>query len=484
MTSRAEDDKPTWMVWLDYFKILYSLALTTFCVVCLMAAEATNQTTSFEDGVPAAAAIVITWVLFIWLGMIEGGQGCLVGLQPVDKEKYRESHPITYRCCVLAHKGDNMERFIVGRQFLVVLIIFVVNMMGSAIKGATIFGWASTTGVIEVFLSNSLALILSTIVLGQLTAQVNAAVCMLDFINVWFMYFNTHLSLAIEWTGLLHSVYLVQWIIAVIKGEKFESKEENPTGLKTAWFWIRCFYSLGFLGFCLAITLELILKGWTQMWDGVSPAVSIVIFFLLLVIVGILEGQQIAAFAVLKVPESEYKDNYKIAYTNCRLMFKGKNLAKFLIGRQILVATLMFVVARIASPNPDKMAGATVFNTSGGFQKFVDTGLLGAVVLTIIGSLIWRLLAAAKPLVFMSNPVITVLIYICLFLNEIGICAASWGIAWVLKLIFRYKEDWEYIGRPEEEEAGDLEKGEEVDDLELKEKERNQVQEGEDSSQS
>jgi hypothetical protein len=38
--------------------------------------------------------------------MMEGGQGCLVGLQPVDKELYRESHPVTlvkYSCCAYYH---------------------------------------------------------------------------------------------------------------------------------------------------------------------------------------------------------------------------------------------------------------------------------------------------------------------------------------------------------------------------------------------
>ena len=49
-----------------------------------------------------------------------------------------------------------------------------------------------------------------TIMIGQLTAQVNAANCMLDFINSYFMLFTNYVSLAIEFSGLLHSVYLVQ----------------------------------------------------------------------------------------------------------------------------------------------------------------------------------------------------------------------------------------------------------------------------------
>jgi hypothetical protein len=49
-------------------------------------------------------------------------------LQPTPKEKYAKTHPITLQSTTLAHAGDNMERFIVGRQFLVVLLIFIINM--------------------------------------------------------------------------------------------------------------------------------------------------------------------------------------------------------------------------------------------------------------------------------------------------------------------------------------------------------------------
>jgi hypothetical protein len=42
--------------------------------------------------------------------MVEGSQGSLVGLAPVDKELFKDSHPITYKCCEVAHKGDNLDR--------------------------------------------------------------------------------------------------------------------------------------------------------------------------------------------------------------------------------------------------------------------------------------------------------------------------------------------------------------------------------------
>jgi hypothetical protein len=161
--------------------------------------------------------------LILWLAVIEGGQGALVGLQPIEKDSYADTHSVALKCTSLAHKGDNMQRYIVGRQLLVVLIVFVTNMMGSAVADAAVLGLSDTFN--EIFLATGIAMILTTIILGQLTAQVNAANCMLDFINNYFMLFSTHLSLFIEFSGLLHSVYLVQIVFSKLTGQQIHSNE-------------------------------------------------------------------------------------------------------------------------------------------------------------------------------------------------------------------------------------------------------------------
>jgi hypothetical protein len=83
-----------------------------------------------------------------------------------------------------------MERFIVGRQFLVVLVVFVTNMMASAVDDASVLGLPDILN--EIFLATGIAVILTTIMIGQLMAQVNAANCMLDFLNNYFMLFTTY----------------------------------------------------------------------------------------------------------------------------------------------------------------------------------------------------------------------------------------------------------------------------------------------------
>ena len=456
------EEKPTcktlFLLATEYFKYLYSIALVCFCVVLVMAGIFQKETSGTKEyNIHPGGALFLFWILIAWLAMMEGGQGCLVGLQPIDKKDYSATHPITLMNTRVAHRGDNMDRFIVGRQFLVVLVIFLINMCGSAVPGSDPLGLPN--GVNAVFLGNGVALMITTIVLGQLTSQLNAAVCMLDFINNYFMLFTTYVSLFIEASGLLHAVYPVQMIFTKLSGQQIESFEEPPGLWKRTLFWGRVLFSTAILSFALAVTLEALVKGQSGMWEGVPVSVSVIIFFLLMCVVGLMDGMQIAAFALINMPEKELR-THKVAFSNCQLMFKGQNLQAFLIGRQVFVASLMFIVAKIATISI-KEGEANIFGVSDGFQKFLDTGLLGAVVLTIIGSLIWRILASSLPLAFMSNPAIYIIIRICLLIEGIGICSAAWVFARIHKFLVRHRRDEVYLGIEDKFTESDTEEGSE-----------------------
>jgi hypothetical protein len=424
---------------LESFKYLYSMGLLIFSVFLVMAAIFAEQTKATSDGLHPAIAFFVFWFLILLLATMEGGQGDLVGLQPIDKELYKETHPITHKNTVLAHKGDNMERFIVGRQFLVVLVVFVSNMMSSSIEDIDVLGL--NKGIQTVFYGSGVALILVTIMLGQLTAQVNAANCMLDFINNYFMlYFVTYVSLAIEMSGLLHSVYLVQIFFSKISGSPIESNEPPRSRIQNVFFWARVLFSSFVLAYAFAVTLSALFDGKTTMWDGIPSAVSVVVFFVLMCFVGMMEGMQIALFAVVNLPEDELAQ-HTIAHANCQLTFTGQNLQKFLIGRQICVTVCMFVVARITTLDIEIGVDDNVFGVSDSMQEFFNTGLLGAVITTIVASLAWRIIASSFPVAFLSNPLIYVIIRLCLALEASGLCSASWVLARFHKPMAGYQPD-------------------------------------------
>ncbi|CAB9497050.1 expressed unknown protein [Seminavis robusta] len=428
-------------------KYVYSTALLVFSVVVVMAAVFSEQTLLSKEAHPAVAFIVL-WVLVIWLAMMEGGQGCLVGLQPVDKTLYSHSHPTALRSTALAHRGDNMERFIVGRQFLVVLVVFVINMCGAALSGTTVLNLPTLAN--EIFVASGVAMMLMTIVIGQLTAQVNAANCMLDFINNYFMVFTTHASLAIEFSGLLHSVYLVQMFFGLCTGNA-GGDGGGRSNVQKAFFWSRVLMSLGILGLSFAVTLEALFSGKTAMWEGVPNGVSVVVFFALMCFVGLMEGMQIALFAVINMPEDMLQSS-TFANKTCKLTFEGNNLQAFLIGRQICVTICMFVVARITTIVVEE-GESNIFGISNGLQAFLNTGLLGAIITTLVASLGWRIVASSFPVAFLSNPLVYMILRLCLLLEHTGVCSSAWLLAIIQRAVLGYKVDEDYIGTPEERAA-------------------------------
>ena len=84
--------------------------------------------------------------------------------------------------------------------------------------------------------------------------------------------------------------------------------------------------STGLLIFAFAVTLAGLFDGKTTMWDGVPSGLAVVIFFALMAVVGMLEGMQIAFFAVAKLRESERGDK-PFAKRTCELLFRngGRN---------------------------------------------------------------------------------------------------------------------------------------------------------------
>lgn len=413
---------------------------------------AQRQTHISADFHPALAYAVI-WISILWLSMIEGGQGSLVGLAPINAELYKESHPIAYKCTAITNKGNNINRYLIGRQFMVVLVVFCVNLCGGPLDNAGI--WNFPTWVNAIFLTIGFAMILFTCMVGQLNSQVNASLHMLDYIDNYFALVTIWVAIGIEYSGLLHSSYLLQMLVSFMADRPIETKESPRSWIGKIFFWTRCIMSLALLFFCFAVTLEALFSGKTTMWKGIPPGSAIVVFFILMSIVGMLEGMQIAFFAVAKIPATE-RGNSTFALKTCNLLFQGdngkNNLPEFMIGRQLFVVTCMFFIARVTSIDiPEQgQESSNIFGVSDTVQRFMNTGLLGALITTIVGSIAWQLIASAFPLSFLANPLTYALLRACLFLEATGICSGAWVLAKVHKRVAGFQRDEVYIGTAED----------------------------------
>merc|ERR1711935_785443 len=180
----------------------------------------------------------------------------------------------------------------------VVIVVFTVNMSGGPNADAELWGLPKV--IIDIFLGFGLAMILFTCMFGQLNSQVNASHHMLDYLNNWFGLFTLYFANFVEFTGLLHASYVIQLLVGLLAGQPIESNDEPRTGIESAFFWFRCLMSLAILAFCIAVTMVALFNDQTTMWEGVPAGVSVVVFLFLMCVVGMLEGMQIAFFAVAK----------------------------------------------------------------------------------------------------------------------------------------------------------------------------------------
>lgn len=479
-------------------KVSISMILVLFSVVVVSTAICTKQTVATaENGVHPALAFCIFWFSLAWLAILEGGLNAMVGLQPIPKDVYKNTHRKAYLCTKIAHKDDNIERFIVGRQYLDLTIVFITSFMVSTVAGAQVLGLPKLVN--DIFLGQDLGVILCTIVFGQLVSVVNCSHNLLDYINNWCMVASTNLALFVESTGILHAVYFVQIIFTKIatrntsKDVEISKKEKQLDTSKPSkhsdteqdsdsshsrtsapdtmppsivkgrplwqriFFWARVIFSLGMSVFTVTVFTIALVGGNTTVRAGIPVYASIISLVILLFLGGFMEALQIALFAVKHLPANEIEANER-AKRNCEFMFKKNNysdeddgkLRAFLVGRQIAQTVIMFMIARIISVDM-KVEGETLFGVSPQVQRFLfDSGLLNALVSAIFASLSWRVTANFFPLVYLGSPVSIWIMRLCLLVEGSGICDSAWIFAKIPDLFVHYRSDKYYISKAEE----------------------------------
>ena len=305
-----------------------------------------------------------------------------------------------------------------------------------------------------IFLGSGIAMVLQNVTIGQLMSQVNAAHCMLDYINTHFMTVTYWCTAVIEFTGVMHISYLIRTMSYWAAGKPVESHEPPRTGGTLAFYWLRVLFSAGCLGMALAVTIDALFRGQTALWTGVPSWLGLVLFVVLMTCVGLFEGMQIAFFAVANLPKSERGSSH-LALKTCHCLFKngGKNLPGFMCGRQVTVTLCFFVIARVTTITVEIGVDQNIFGVSDWVQTMFNLGFMGALTTTILGSIAWQLVAGAFPIAFLSNPIVYVFLQIALVIEALGFCSAAWFFGMLQRKVMGYQFDEVYVGTPEEREA-------------------------------
>merc|ERR1712064_87642 len=221
----------------DITRFIFSLGLLLFSgvVVCYSILE---QKTSMWKEVPGWASLLI-FIFVLWcLGVMEGLQIALVELKRLNPEYYRESHPTAFKLGQMAGKGDNIERFLMGRQVFVVCSVFFAAKL-TTIHGRTEEGFLFYVPywVQAVFLETGLLACVVVVIVAQLMPQIVASLYPVQFLELLVMRPAYYACIALESTGLTHFC----WVLAAglawafrMEEEQFEIKVEEKTDKRIA----------------------------------------------------------------------------------------------------------------------------------------------------------------------------------------------------------------------------------------------------------
>ncbi len=189
-----------------------STALVLFSTVLIAASIAAGHTAMSASFPVSAVAGALTLVLCLtMLALVEGLQVAIVELKLQSLESYRTSHPRALRLHTLLTKDQNVERFLIGRQIVVIFVVFAIALL-TTLPGLSV--WPGSSAPISpwfrvAFLASGMLGALLVVNVAQLMPQIVAAYDPVTFLDYRISYPTVQLTLALEWIGIAHCSWLL-----------------------------------------------------------------------------------------------------------------------------------------------------------------------------------------------------------------------------------------------------------------------------------
>ena len=280
--------------------------------------------------------------------------------------------------------GNNRERFIVGRQLLLMFLVFFLtqacggtarvtayndtattlllaggggggvlpNAEDSAaqaglvganrVESFSLWGWQWSESMDVLWLQNHLLYIFMLTVVGNLVTQSVASEKMLGFLNlpVGLYHLCVVPSLVIEWIGVTHVTYLLRDLVVHVADLK-GGDESLPAQQKNAFFWLRAVLSLTLFLFGGSVVFIGLLTDHSNDWSSLPVAAALALLILFLIITAGFAGMQVSTVELYRMPLGNLRTTHPWAYECFVVLRKGKNLQNFLIGRQVFISIMM-----------------------------------------------------------------------------------------------------------------------------------------------
>jgi hypothetical protein len=418
-------EKPLSDTIFKYIKYVVSSVMTLTYLTYIMWGIWTNE--AVLPG-PSILHFLIFCFCLTLVAYLEGLQVAILNCEHVDPERKKESHPRAYQLMTSVRQGNNVERFLVGRQFFT---IFVMTLIAQVTSFPDISHLNIPDAVWFIFISTGLpgAMVVTTI--GSLQPQLLAAKDPWNFLNLRGSYSTLMLCYALEWTGIC--THFAWMLIGILRKTVFRSelepkaKEQEMTTQDKAFDYLKYVVS-----FCvLTMYFSYLMFG---MWSGESllgqsglPGFAVfACFSACILFLAMLEGVQVAILVrENKDPdENNFEETHPRAHALMKRATHEKNVRRFLIGRQFFVIFVVFLINQCTIfPDIQKFGVNNIL-----WFFVIQLGLPTALNVLCFGQLPAQLLANHDPMLFMNRPGPRFTLEVCLFTEITGIAHFSWVV--------------------------------------------------------
>lgn len=197
---------PKELNWFDYLKYIWSTIVTLGSIVIVLYGISIQ---AYVLPIPPAGAYVLGLALLTMLYYLEGLMIAIVGVQYWDGETFKDVYPRAYKIHQLMSRPENVKRFIIGRQFFVVLTnfllaqIFVFANWPSEGYNPVLFFIVIKSGLVGVFIILAFA---------QLLPELLGAQYPLRFMNMYGSYTMVYISLFFDTLGVGHAAWSIYYV--------------------------------------------------------------------------------------------------------------------------------------------------------------------------------------------------------------------------------------------------------------------------------
>lgn len=409
---------------LVYFKRFLSTCLTLVYLIFILWGIVTAQ-------VPMPGPPVVHLLLFllcmVLLCYLEGLKNAILALEKDPPESRRLTHPRAYKLMTYVTQGNNLERFLVGRQFATVFVMTLIAVLTS-FPDIQHLGFSPIFWFLFVQTGLPGATVATTI--GSLHPQLLVASDPWQFLDMRGSFSVLSFCLGAELTGVgTHSAWL---LLELLRRTVFVSDlpikpaaELSPSGqiLEGAKYVVSSAVLLSATAFILYGI------GTGQALLPLPVVVVFIILVLCFVWLGVLEGLQVALLVSEDVELETVRVSHPRAHALMKKAFQGKNLRKFLIGRQFFVVWIVFLVSQCTIfPGMPHMGMSPVT-----WLLVVQLGFPTAIAVLCFSQLPVQLLAIQDPMLFMSRPGCALTLDACLVMESTGLDSCCWVAASVSK---------------------------------------------------